>query len=194
MTIYGGLLFLHVLAAMASAAALLGEQLALGFVRDASSGPELRRGLQALRPSLRLGMAAMLTLLLSGAALMKMSWGTAPWLLVAFGLLAALPLLGVLSARRLRTLLRASADAHAAEQVLAGLEPTKAFVLKLSLRLRVLIVLGIVFLMTVKPALSVALAVACVVATIGLLLIALGSREAAGRTRATAVGRGRSGA
>ena len=194
MTIYGGLLFLHVLAAMALAAALLGEHLALGFVRAASSGPELRRALGALRPPLRLGIGAMLTLVLSGGALMKMSWGAAPWLLVALGLLAALPVLGRLTARRLRTLLRASADAHTAERVLAGLEPRKASVLELSLRLRVLIVVGIVFLMTVKPAPAAAFAAACVAAAIGLLAVAVGSREAAGRTRATAVGRGRSGA
>jgi hypothetical protein len=78
-----------------------------------------------------------------------------------------------------------------AEQVLAGLEPTKASFPEPSLRLRVLIVLGIVFLMTVKPAPVAALATACVVAAIGLLLVTVGFREAAGRTRGTAVGRAR---
>lgn len=117
-------------------------------------------------------MAAMLTLLVSGAALMKLTWGPVPWLLVSLGLLATLPLVGRVTLLRVREAVRATQRERDPARVAAVLERLKAPALRVSVRLRGIAVLGIVFLMTVKPALGTALLSAGVVAAFATLVVA----------------------
>lgn len=167
MSLYGALLFLHVAAALALCAALFGEYLAFALVRDASTAGGSERAFATLARSHRLGMVGMVTLLPSGGVLMRLVWGPVPWLLVAFALLLVLPLLGGLTLRCLRAIRRLAKDEQA-EGELAARRLLNGPLLRQSLRVRSVVVLGIVFLMTVKPGLDTALLAALVVTALSL--------------------------
>jgi len=150
-TLYGTLLFVHVAAALAMGGALVAEELALRLLPREVTAQGLRGALGALRRPLRLGMLAMIALLISGVFLMRTMWGPAPWLIVALALLALLPGLSVVTQRRVRALNRAL-PAQADDAVLPDtVRRSTLRVLAVSNHLRSLVVVVIVFLMTVKP-------------------------------------------
>jgi len=166
-TLYGALLFVHVAAALAMAGALVGEELALRLLPREATPQGLRSALGTLRRPLRLGMVAMIALLISGVFLMRMMWGPAPWLIVALGLLALLPGLSFVTQRRVRALNRAALTEGDSAVLRDTVRRSMLRVLAVSNHLRGLVVLGIVFLMTAKPAREVALVPALVVVALG---------------------------
>ncbi|HEU4698551.1 MAG TPA: hypothetical protein VFS40_05190 [Gemmatimonadales bacterium] len=177
MTFYQITLFLHVSAALGMFAALGIEWAAAAPLRRAASAEEARPWLRLLRAPGRLGGPAALLLLATGMYMTRTTWGRQAWIGLA---LLGLVLLAVLAAgvtgRRLAALARAlHSGAPAAGAPLGRLEDPALVV---SLRLRTTLALGIVFLMTSKPAAGLALAAMGTALALGLAwsALALGRR------------------
>jgi hypothetical protein len=179
-------LFVHVAAALAMAGALIAEEFALRPLPREITAHGLRRGISELRRPLRLGMFAMIALLISGVFLMRMSWGPVPWLIVALGLLALLPVLSWLTQRSVRTLMRAAPEDGDAAVLSDAVRESTLHALEVSNHLRSLVVLGIVFLMTAKPVRGVALVPALVVVAVGGLVALTSRRRGRSRSRTSA--------
>ncbi len=168
--IYPLVLFLHILGAFGLIAAITLEAIGLRGLRQASRREDallwlgISRGLV-----LRLAPASLGLILVTGLWMTATAWGPKGWILVA---LASLVLLAVVGA--LGTGIRMSrigpavgrADGPLTDELKAALRDP---VLLISLRTRLAIVLGIAFLMTVKPSAVASLVVIALAAAIGLL-------------------------
>ena len=112
----------------------------------------------------------MLVLLIAGFYMTAVAWGGVAWITVAFGSLIVLGVLGgVLTGPRM------AAIRHSMGEETGTISPTLYQLihhplLSLSIRLRIAMVLGIVFLMSVKPALVESLVTMGVAIVLGLLL------------------------
>lgn len=100
-----------------------------------------------------LGPLSMVTLLASGIAMMVMSWGHQAWIVVAFaGIVAMGALGGAVTGRRVRKL-RTALEAGNGSEVLDAFRAGRSMAaLSASLRIRIAIGIGVVALMTAKPA------------------------------------------
>jgi hypothetical protein len=162
-------LFLHVVGALAFFVALGLEWTSLRHLQRASTDDQVREWMQVPNEMGRLGMIAMVTLLLAGIYMMVTAWGAVPWIVVTF---AAIVLLVVLSA--VLTVPRMAAINRALEQE-AGSVPhslqslIRDSRLRISIQTRTAIALGIVFLMTAKPDLLVSLLTIAVAVILGLV-------------------------
>jgi hypothetical protein len=169
MSDYSVVLFLHVAAALAFFMALGLEWASLRRLWGTTTAERAHDWLALLAAASRVGMVSMLTLVATGAYMMATAWGRVPWLTVALGALAPLPVLTLAFTRpRVAAIRRAidGADGLLPAELLASCRP----VLSASVHLRLGIALGIVFLMTVKPGFSIALTAMGVGAFVSLVL------------------------
>lgn len=153
MDLYPLLVFFHVLGAVGLFAALGIEAVAVARLGRTDAIEGARDALGLLRVNDRLGGVGMLVLLASGAWMMALTWGAQPWLSAAFVAIVFMGIAGgAVSSRRIRRL-RA---ALAAERGAALSEPFRTLrssvALTVSLRVRLAIGVGILALMTLKPA------------------------------------------
>jgi uncharacterized membrane protein len=150
MTIFSGVLFLHVVSALGIVSALSLEMLMLYHLRRSADPREARASLD-LAPGMTLvfaGSAALM--LLTGAYLAtQMSAWAQPWLRITMAALILMLPFGAVAGRRMRALRRLSDSEHANDEELARRlhDPVLAF----SVNCRMALVLGIVLLMTAKP-------------------------------------------
>jgi hypothetical protein len=168
MSTYSITLFLHIAGALGFFTALGLERMILGQLGCAATTDEVRRWIGIDGGVRRLGMASMVTLLLSGFAMMAIAQIGGAWLIVSFWMLVALSVLAiVLSGRRMADVKRniPAGDGPVSPALQSALHHPLLWV---AIKLRVAIALGIVFLMTVKPPLLIALLVVGVAAIIGL--------------------------
>jgi hypothetical protein len=176
MTPYSLILFVHVTAVLALFAALAFEGLSLFRLRRASTPAEVRFWID---PVPRLPVAAggaVLAALLSGVYLtMRVSAFGAAWPKVSLVAMFLIAPMAAISARRISALRRASAAAAAITPDLQRRihDP----LLKLSLGLRIAVLLGIVLLMGAKPDLRESVAAIGVFAVVGVLSARPGSRR-----------------
>lgn len=157
MSTYHIALFLHVLGALGVFAALGIEWAAAGALRRAANAEEARPWTGLLASQRRLGGPSALTILVTGVYMTSSAWGRQPWIGLSLVGLVALAVVGaVLTGRRMAAIardLRSSSDRD--ESIRLRLRDP---MLVVSLRLRTAIALGIIFLMTTKPAAAIALA------------------------------------
>ena len=148
--LYSIALFLHVLGALGLFIALGVEWTSLRNLPRATTVGEARGWLGLFLLLRRIYPWSFVTILLTGIYMMAVSWGGAPW--IALGLLAmlAIPALGAgMTARRVREI---GPTLGEADQLDISLRTRLTDpILRLSLRLRIGLAVGIVFLMTVKP-------------------------------------------
>jgi hypothetical protein len=165
---YSLALFFHVLGALGVFVALGLEWTSLRQMRRATTAEQVREWMRVSRGAGRVGMAAMLMLLVSGFYMMATVWGGVPWITVALGAIILLVVLGVaLSGPRMAAIRRAVSVEHG--PVSATLHHLSHHpLLWISIQTRGAIALGIVFLMTVKPELSEALLTIGVAIVLGL--------------------------
>jgi hypothetical protein len=168
MTSYSLVLFAHITAVLAMFAALAFEALSLFRLRRASTLAEVRFWLDPV-PGLPLAaMGSLLVALLSGIYLtLRMSAFGEAWPKVTMAaILLVAPIAGI-TARRMRAIRRVSTTAAAIGPELRGRlhDPF----LKISLGLRIAIMLGIVLLMGAKPELRESIAVIGASAVLGLV-------------------------
>jgi len=142
---------IHIMGALGFFMALGVEWLSLSYARNAATSEQIRERLQISRSAQRLGPLSMLTILITGIYMMATVWGPVAWLIIALGALILMVVLGVaLTGPRMAGIGRALATENG--PVSSSLHDLlRNSLLWLSLRIRVSIALGIVFLMTLKP-------------------------------------------
>ena len=154
------LVFVHVTGAFGVFAALAIEGAVLLQIRRATDVPQLRAALNTFGLVPRVGMPSLLVTLISGIYLTASVWGwRAAWIDVAFLALIATAVIGAVLtrpsiARLEKTLIR---------------DDTRDSMLWASFIMRTFMLIGIVFLMTVKPPLNAALIAIVTAAGLGVL-------------------------
>ena len=151
MSAYSIALFLHIVGAMGFFVALGVEWMTMTQLRKAATAEQVREWLNAAGNFRRVGMISMLTLLVAGIYMMVTVWGGIPWLLVSF---AAIILMMIVMGRSSSPRLKAIRQVAAEEKGVVSpnlQELVQHPMLWAGMQSRVIIALGIVFLMTVKP-------------------------------------------
>lgn len=158
------LVFLHVVGAIGIFVGLGVEAVAVRGLARAGT-VELERIWVALLRRSFIGPVGMVVNLITGIWMMVVRWGPGAWMFVALGGVVAMIAIGVtMTMRPVARLNRSrSEDAVSGSPVAAARRP-----LVLSLWLRVFIALGIVGLMTIKPALTGSLAIMAIALLMGV--------------------------
>jgi hypothetical protein len=168
MSYYSIALFLHIVGALGFFVALGVEWISLRHLRGATTAEQVVEWMRVSTGVRRLGMASMLTLLVSGFFMMAIAQVGGAWVIVAFWSLILLSILAVaLSFRRMAAIGRAvTAETGSVSPTLRHLLHHP--LLWIAIQTRVAVALGIVFLMTVKPDLSGTLLTISVAIVLGL--------------------------
>ncbi len=174
MTFYSFVLFVHVTAVLALVAALTFEALSLFHLRRASTLTEVRFWLD-LVPKLPLAtVASLLILFFSGIYLtIRMSAFGEAWPRVSIAALLFVAPIAAITGRRMRAIRRTCATVTAINSELRGRLQDPA--LKVSLGIRIAVVLGIVLLMGAKPELWESVGIVGTFLVLGLLSSLLAS-------------------
>jgi hypothetical protein len=144
-------LFLHVVGALGVFIALGLEWIGLKQVQIDTTSEQVRASIRISKSARKVGAASMLTILVTGFYMMATVWGKTPWIFVALGaLVLMIALAAALTGPRMVAIERALAAEHKPEfHIIQQLANNP--LLWISIRTRVAVALGIVFLMTVKP-------------------------------------------
>lgn len=150
MTIFSGILFLHVVSALGIVSALGLEALMLYHLRRAAGAREVRSSLDLAPGTVPVFIGSAVLMLLTGAylAVQTSAWPQ-PWLRITMAALVLIVPFGAMSGRKMRALRRLtiSDHAHGTELTRSVQDPALAF----SINCRIALVLGIVLLMVAKP-------------------------------------------
>ncbi len=173
--VYDTALFLHITGVLLLFAGLGIEAVALGGLRAATTGDQARTWLRAMR-SLRItGPLAGVLILVPGLAMAAGSWGGTGWILVGLVTLVVIAAVGaIVTGRRMAVVgpLAARSQGTLGPEARAALRDAR---LLGSLFVRVLLGLGAVLVMTVKPGLLVSALVVLVAAAVGVAGAAVGA-------------------
>ena len=154
MSYYSIALFVHIVGALGFFVALGVEWISVRQLRRATTTEQVGVWVRVAPGVRRLGMASMVTILVAGFYMMLVAQLGAAWLIVAFWAMVLLAVLAVaLSFRRVAAIGRA-ATAETGPVSPALHQLLRSPQLWIGIQTRVAIALGIVFLMTVKPALA----------------------------------------
>ncbi len=168
--LYPLVLFLHILGAFGLIAAITLEAIGLRGLRRAVRSEDALMWLAISRGLvLRLAPASLGLILVTGLYMTATTWGPKGWILIALASLVLLAVVGALGTGiRIARIGPAVGRANGAltDELKAALRDP---ILVTSIRTRVALVLGIVFLMTVKPSSVASLVVIAVAAAVGLL-------------------------
>lgn len=177
MTVYSIALFLHVLGALGLFVAFGIEGIGLAALGRASTVEQAREWLGVLGKTRVLGPVSLGAIVVFGIYMMATAWGGVAWALIALAAMILIAIIGAtLTGMRMVPLGRAIASESGALTP-ALLQRLQDPMLRTSLRLRVAIALGIVFLMTGKPDLTGALLSMGIAIVLGLIpSLPMGSR------------------
>jgi hypothetical protein len=183
-TLYPFALFLHILGAFGLIAAVTLEAVGLRGLRQATQAEEARTWLSiSRRLVMRLAPASLGTILLTGLFMTAIAWGVRGWIAVALSSLIVLAVVGALGTGiRMARLEPAISRAQGplTDELRHRLRDP---VLLTSLRVRVAIVLGVAFLMTVKPAFIASLIVVVLAVALAFLVGRVPQRRARNELR-----------
>ncbi len=168
MNLYSIALFFHIVGAIGFFVALGLEWTSLQQIRSATTSEQVRDWMRVSNGTRRLGMVSMLTILIAGFYMMAIAWGFVAWIIVALGaLILAVALTMALTSPRMMAIGQLmTTEKGPVSHALHNL--TNQPLLWISIRTRVAIALGIVFLMTVKPGLVGSLLTIGIAVVIGL--------------------------
>jgi hypothetical protein len=186
--LYDVALFLHILGGFGLVAAITVEAIGLRGLRRATRSDEalmwfgISRGIV-----MRLAPASLGLILLTGLYMMATTWGPRGWILVALASLLVLAIVGALGTG-LR-MARIGPAVGGAEGPLSDGQRSRLRdpVLLVSLRVRLAIVVGVVFLMSVKPSAVGSMAVIVLAAAAGLLAGQIPARRSGNEFRTQGV-------
>jgi hypothetical protein len=168
MNFYSIALFLHIVGALGFFVAFGLEWTSWLYLRRATTITQAREWLGVLGLLRRVGPVSMGIILLAGFYLMATAWGGTAWIGIALAAMVLIAVLGgVLTGRRVAGIGQALA-AESETLSLAFRQRLNDPLLETSLKVRVAIALGIVFLMTAKPALEGALLTLSAAVIVGL--------------------------
>jgi hypothetical protein len=179
MTLYSLVLFVHVTAVLVLFAALSFEGVSLFHLRRASTLTEVHLWIEPV-PSLPLvTIGSLLVVFFAGVYLaMRMSAFDQAWPRVTVAaLLLLISPLGAMTGRRMRAIRRACAGAKAINSELLG--RLQDPFLKISLSIRIAVILGIVLLMAAKPGLWESISIVAASVILGLLSALVPPRRSA---------------
>jgi hypothetical protein len=178
MTFYSFVLFVHVTAVLALFATLAFEVLSLFHLRRAATLTEVRLWIDPV-PGLPLAaMGSLLVVFFSGIYLtIRISAFGAAWPKVTIAALLFVTPIAAITGRRMRAIGRMCATATAINSELR--DRLQDPVLKISLGIRIAVILGIVLLMGAKPQLSESVGIVGASLVLGLLSSLLDSRPTA---------------
>jgi hypothetical protein len=157
MTLYSIALFLHVVGALLVFVTLTVEGIALRQLRRATAMEAAHAAAASLRLNRIVGPLSALGVLVPGLYMTATTWGWVAWIVVALVSYVAIAVLGAVNGIRIQALERSQA-------LLTGIRNP---IFLISWLTRVGIALGIVFLMTVKPAAAAAVLAILLAATAG---------------------------
>ncbi len=172
-------LFLHVTGSLMLAAAIAIEWLSVVGLRKAASLDRARESLSIYSKLSMVGGIGMFLILIPGIYMAMIAWPNAAWVAVAFvGLIMIGAIGGVMTGKKMRGLKN---DASGGENLTPEFkERATDNSLVLSIRLRTTILIGIVYMMTVKPTMSGSIIVMLISIVFGF--IPIGPRAAAERS------------
>jgi len=180
MNLYNIALFFHVVGALGYFIALGLEWFNLQQLQRTSTVEQVGEWFKITGRLRGIGGISMLLILIAGFYMTFAAWGGADWISVAFGAMILQGVLaGVLTSPRMRAIQKAIANESG--PITPALDALLHHpLLSVSMLARVGIALGIIFLMTVKPALMGSLITIAVGLVVGLALAAftMGSRRA----------------
>lgn len=175
--IYQLALFAHILGAFGLIATMTLESVGLRGLRHAATGETARAATRAMEFVPPLGAASGLVILATGLYMTATAWGVRGWIVVALAGLILNALSGALVTRsRMARIGPTLAEANGPLSREARVMLRDA-VLLASLQFRFGVVLGILFVMTLKPSAVVSLAVIIVAAAIGVTSSRIPSRR-----------------
>jgi hypothetical protein len=160
MTLYSIALFLHVVGALLVFVTLTVEGIALRQLRRATTIEAAQAAAASLRLNRIVGPLSALGVLVPGLYMTATTWGWVAWIVVALVAYVAIAGLGAVNGIRIQALERS-------QELLAGIRNP---IFLISWLTRVGIALGIVFLMTVKPAAAAAVLAMLLAAAAGAAL------------------------
>jgi uncharacterized membrane protein len=167
MTLFSGMVFLHVVSALGIFAALSLEVVVLYHLRRAASPREAGAALN-LAPALSaiFGASALIALLTGVYLTLQTSAWPQPWLKIAMVALFLMAPFGAVSGRKMRAIRRLASSRDAGSSEL--LSKLQDGFLTFSLNCRIALVLGIVLLMTAKPELRESIGAVLAALVLGL--------------------------
>jgi hypothetical protein len=168
--LYQFALFLHIIGGFGLVAAITVETVGLRGLRRATQSSEAVVWLRLLRSIvMRLTPSSLGLILVTGLDMVATTWGPRGWILVALGSLVLLGAIGALGTGR--RMARIGPAVGRAQGPLSAevREQLRSPILLMSLRVRLAVVLGVVFLMTAKPSGVASLVVMVVAVAVGLL-------------------------
>jgi hypothetical protein len=168
MTLYSIALFLHVVGALGLFVAMALEWASLQQLQRVTTVEELGKWFKSSGPMRGIGGISMLIILVAGIYMAIVAWGGAQWISVAFiSMIVMAGIGGVINSMRMRAIrkgMEGQSGPISTDLARAIFHPA----LWMSMLTRVSIGLGIIFLMTVKPALMIALIVMVIAVVLGL--------------------------
>lgn len=168
MTLYSIALFFHVIGALGLFVAMALEWASLQQLQRVTTVEELGKWFKSSSPMRGMGGISMIVILIAGIYMAAVAWGGAQWINVAFIALIIMGAIGgVVNGMRMRAIRKGMVGQSgpiSTDLARAIFHPA----LWMSMLTRVAIGLGIVFLMTVKPALMIALIVMVAAVVLGL--------------------------
>jgi hypothetical protein len=178
-------LFLHILGAFGLIAAITLEAIGLRGLRQATRREEALVWLGISRNLvMRLAPASLALILVTGLYMMATAWGWQGWILSGLTGLVLLAVVGALGTGMRMARIGPAIGQAPAGSVSDGLRRTlRDPILLASLGTRLAIVLGVAFVMTVKPSGVVALVVVLLAATVGLLVSQVSIRRSSNELR-----------
>ena len=183
--LYQFALFLHIIGGFGLMAAITVETIGLRGLRRATLGTDALVWLGLSRSIvMRLTPSSLGLILVSGLYMVATVWGPRGWILVALGSLLLLGVIGAFGTGR-RMARIGLAIGRAQGPLPAELrEMLGSPILLMSLRVRLAIVLGVVFLMTLKPSAVASLAVIVLAVALGFLAGQIPARRRSNELRA----------
>jgi hypothetical protein len=177
--LYPLVLFLHILGAFGLVAAITLEAIGLRGLRRAVRSEDALMWLGISRGLvLRLAPASLGLILVTGLWMTATTWGPKGWILVALASLVLLAVVGALGTgirvARIGSAVGGATPGPLSDDLRRTLRDS---ILLTSLRTRLAIVLGVVFLMTVKPSSAASVVVIVLAAAIGLLASQIPARR-----------------
>lgn len=168
MTVYSLVLFVHVVAVLAIFAALSLEALSLFHLRRTATLPEVQLWIEPVPGLPLIAVSSLLVAFLSGIYLtIRMSAFGGGWPKVTIAALVLAAPLAAITGKRIRAIRRTCAVATAISPELRG--RLQDPLLKISLGIRIAVILGIVLLMGAKPKLWESASIVGASATLGFL-------------------------
>jgi hypothetical protein len=175
-SVYSISLFLHIVGALGLFAALGLEWAGLYNLRRATEVAQVREWIRLLGAPRFLGGPAALIVLVSGIYMSATRWGPQGWIIVGLAGMVVIAVLGAaLSGRRVGPIAGALQAGNGPISTALGRRLHDP-VLTLSLRLRVALFLGIIFLVSIRPSMAGALAAMGTAVMVGLA-VALPARS-----------------